>query len=61
MKTRSKYERNYEKYVSLVQDAENNIKARDTSVHDYANKGVRETELYDGFLKRSVTKVLLCL
>jgi hypothetical protein len=57
MKARSKYERNYAKYTTLVQDAENNIKARDCSVHDFVNKGVRETEVYDGFLNRSLTKV----
>ena len=56
MKSRRKYEKNLAKYVNLVQDTENNIRARDSSVHEYATKGVRDTE-YDGFLNRSLTKV----
>ena len=58
MKSRSTYERNYKKYTNLLQLTEDNIKARDSSVHDHAHKGMRESEVSDGFLNRSLTKVL---
>jgi hypothetical protein len=57
VKAKTKYDRNHVKYLTLVLDTEQSIKSRDSSVHDYASKGERESEVYDGFLKRSVTKV----